>query len=393
MRGWGVRGPLVLALIVVGSLLAASGASAQVQQGDQGQNGAPKHIFYIMMENHGYSQIIGNRADAPFINSLASRVGNATDYFGVTHPSLPNYLAAVSGNFQGIWDDCAAGASSFCAPEEFIPGAGDGTDGNYLTPEQIASASATAHYFDGQNIVDQLESHGLSWKAYMQSIPSVGSDVEYAPTVQTGGGPVTVKLYAQKHNPFMYFSDINYPGSARLNDIVPFDQFGVDLRSGHVPNFVWISPDQCHDMHGISPDQAALIGIPSCGYPDSGLDHGAIKLGDQFLKATVSQIMASHVWQTTNSSIIITWDEDDYSGFAGISTSPTGVGGVILGGNHVPTLVINSNDQGHQVDNVPANHYTTLGTVQQLWHLGCLAQTCTIPKSQLLTPLFSDNQP
>jgi hypothetical protein len=66
---------------------------------------------------------------------------------------------------------------------------------------------------------------------------------------------------------------------------------------------------------------------------------------------------------------------------------------VILGGNHVPTLVINSNDQGHQVDNVPANHYTTLGTVQQLWHLGCLAQTCTIPKSQLLTPLFSDNQP
>jgi hypothetical protein len=385
---------VVLALVVLGSLLPATSASAQIHRSpaSQGQGGAPQHIFWIMMENHGYSEIIGDRADAPFTNALASQAGNATDYYGVTHPSLPNYLAAVSGYFQGIWDDCAAGATVFCAPEEFIPGSGDGTDGNYLTPEQIANASATAHLFSGQNIVDQLESHHLKWKAYMQSIPSVGSQVEYAPTVQTGSGPVTVKLYAQKHNPFMYFSDINYPGSPRLNDIVPFDQFGADLRSGHVPNFVWISPDQCHDMHGISPSQAALIGLPSCGYPASGLDHGAIQLGDQFLAKTVRQIESSSVWQNTNSSIIITWDEDDYTGFEGIPTSPTGVGGVILGGAHVPTLVINSSGEDHQVDNVPANHYTTLGTIEHLWHLGCLAQTCTIPQNQLLTPLFSDNQ-
>jgi phosphatidylinositol-3-phosphatase len=225
----------------------------------------------------------------------------------------------------------------------------------------------------------------------MQALPSPGSEVVNAPIIQTPTGPVTIPLYAQKHNPFMYFSDINYAGSPRLNDIVPFDQFSTDLYSGHLPNFVWISPDQCHDMHGMSPSLAALINMPSCGYPDSGLDHGAIQLGDQFLARTVSQIVTSRVWNTTNSSLIITWDEDDYTGFAGIPTSPKGRGGVILGGAQVPALVLNSHDFRAATDSVPANHYTTLGTIEHLWNLGCLAQTCKIPNDQLLTPLFNSN--
>ena len=318
-----------------------------------------------MMENHQYSQIIGNRADAPFINRLASSNGLATNYFGVTHPSLPNYLAAFSGSFQGIWDDCKAGATIFCAPEEFVPGTGDGTAGDYLTPAQIASASATPHLFTGANLVDQLESNGLSWKAYMQRMPGVGSQVEYAPTVNTATGPVTVKLYAQKHNPFMYFSDINYPGSPRLNNVVPFrGNFAADLASGNVPNFVWISPDQCHDMHGISPDQAALIGNPSCGYPASGLDHGAIRLGDVFLRNTVHAITSSQTWETTDSSIVIVWDEDDYSAFNGCCGSPVGKGGVVLGGAQVPVIVVNSDEGHHDTSGVAANHYSLLATIE-----------------------------
>jgi hypothetical protein len=64
-----------------------------------------------MMENHSASEIIGNTSDTPFLNQLANTYGTATSYYGVTHPSLPNYLAAISGSFQGIWDDCGAGAS------------------------------------------------------------------------------------------------------------------------------------------------------------------------------------------------------------------------------------------------------------------------------------------
>ena len=90
--------------------------------------GQPDHIFFIMMENHATNQIIGNTADAPFINKLAQRYSVATNYHGVTHPSLPNYLAAISGDFQGIWDDCKAGTLVMCPPEEFVVGAGDATD-------------------------------------------------------------------------------------------------------------------------------------------------------------------------------------------------------------------------------------------------------------------------
>ncbi|HCN22877.1 MAG TPA: hypothetical protein DIT15_11670, partial [Arthrobacter bacterium] len=250
---------------------AQSTAGAVAQANGQGENG-PDHVFVIMMENHGYDQVIGNTADAPFINSLARRYNTAVNYHGVTHPSLPNYLATISGSTQGIWDDCKAGANVTCAPEEFIPGSGDPGATGLLTQAQVASASSTPHMFSGKTIVDQLENKGLSWKAYMENLPSTGSQVEYAPTI----GSSTVKLYAQKHNPFMYFSDINYPGSPRLQNIVPQENnLKADLASGAVPNFVWISPNQCHDMHGISPSGAALIGLPQCGYPDSGLDHGA----------------------------------------------------------------------------------------------------------------------
>ena len=380
---------LALAAAVCCAAMLASSASAGAQpraashRADAAQ--APRHIFYIMMENHGYHEIIGNWRDAPFINGLARRANAETNYFGVTHPSLPNYLAAVSGSFQGIWDDCKAGSDIICPPEEFVPGSGDATDGNYLTPAEVQSASATPHLFNSANLVDQLEQRHLSWRAYMQSIPSVGSQVEYAPTING----TTVKLYAQKHNPFMYFSDINYAGSPRLNHIVPFDnRFARDLRTGNVPNFVWISPDQCHDMHGVDPASAQLVGIPKCGYPDSGLDHGAIQLGDAFLRQTVNMITSSSVWRSSRSSIVVTWDEDDYTGISGTSTSPAGRNGVILGGAHVPMLVLNSWDGARRVMSVPANHYNLLATIQQEWHLGCLAATCSMPSQQLLTPLF-----
>jgi phospholipase C len=385
LRTAAVAGVLAAAVAACpGAASAASGSSAAAR------TGAPQHIFYIMMENHWYSQIIGNQRDAPFINRLAGRGNLATNYYGVTHPSLPNYLAAISGSFQGIWDDCAAGATVTCPPEEFVPGSGDGTAGHYLTSAQIASASATPHLFPGRNIVDQLESHGLTWRAYMQSIPSVGSQVEYAPTVQTPSGPVTVELYAQKHDPFMYFRDINHPGSHRLRQIVPFaHRFARALRTGNVPNFVWISPDQCHDMHGTDPASAALVGFPKCGFPNSGLDHGAIQLGDRFLRQTVGMITHSRVWRTTNSSIIVTWDENDYSGFKGTPTSPHGRHGVILGGGRVALIVLNSHGGGGHTVSTFANHYNLLATIEHEWHLGCLAATCGMGNSQLLTPLFA----
>lgn len=369
----------LVALATVATTLGSSGA-AQASNAAQSSSSGPDHVFVIMMENHGTDQIIGNNADAPYINSLASRYNVETNYHGVTHPSLPEYLAAISGSFQGIWDDCKAGDT--CAPEEFVPDSGDGTDEASLTPAQIASASSTVHMFGGKTIVDQLESSGRSWKAYMQSMPSVGYQGEYYPDS-------TDRLYAQKHNPFMYFSGINSPGNPRLNNVVPFENnFSADLASGHVPSFAWISPDQCHDMHGMSPAGAAQAGLPTCGYPDSGLDHGAIKLGDDYLKTTVNEIMDSTTWKTTKSSIVIMWDENDYSGFSGGPGSPVGADGVVLGGGDAPMLVINSSNGPQVTSDKPADEYTVLSTIEQLWHLGCLENTCSPTTSGTVTNLF-----
>lgn len=369
----------------VSAVTAVSGVIGATASADPGAK--PDHIFYIMMENEGDAQILGNTADAPYINQLAARYNVSTGFHGVTHPSLPNYLSMLSGDFQGIWDDCKAGADVKCAPEEFVSDSGDGTSGAALTPEQIASASAKPHLFGGRTLVDELEDKGLSWKAYMGAMPQAGFQGEFAPGDVNG---TTVKLYAEKHNPFMYFSGINSPGNARLQKVVPFENnFDADLASGKVPNFTWISPDQCDDMHGLSPAAAAIINKPTCAYPDSGVSHGPIHLGDDYLKATVTKIMNSNTWKTSNSSIVIAWDENDYSGYSGGPGSPVGKNGVVLGGGDAPLLVINSKEGPHHSSADVIDHYSVLATIEQMWHLGCLANTCSPKTSGSLRDMFA----
>ena len=234
-------GTLTILVLFLSTFLISAASPVQAATNDK-DSGSPKHIFYIMMENHSTNEIFGNTTDAPYINMLASKYGVAYGYYGVTHPSLPNYLAAISGSFQGIWDDCAAGSTVTCAPQEFGPNSGYTNGQELLTSQEIASATNTAHWFSGKTIVDQLEANGLSWKAYMQSLPYAGYTGEYYPYVQQNGQTVPIKLYAQKHDPFMYFSDIRN-SAARMQQIVPFTEFYRDLNSNSVPNFSWISPD------------------------------------------------------------------------------------------------------------------------------------------------------
>ncbi len=369
----------LLSLLLVGNVSVASAATRQVN------DSSFSHIFYIMMENHGTNQIFTNTADAPYINQLANTYAISTNYYGVTHPSLPNYLAAISGSYQGIWDDCKAGASSTCAPEEFMSGAP--YNGQLLTAAEVNSATHQAHWFTGKTIVDQFESHDISWKAYMQSMPTAGFTGEYYPVTTVNGKSVPHKIYAQKHDPFMYFSDIR-TNPARMQKIVPFTQFDQDLASNHVPNFVWISPDQCHDMHGVSASDAKFAGIPNCTAPASGLDHNVIKLGDTFVHDTVTKIMSSKAWNS-KSAIVVNWDENDYGSYEGCCYSPTGVRGVTLGGGDAPFIVITSKNAHHLVDNTtPYNHYTLLATIEKLWHLGCIENSCDFGDKVLMTKFF-----
>ena len=150
----------------------------------------PSHVFVIVMENRSYGQVIGSG----YIAELAAQYGVATDYHGVSHPSLPNYLALTSGSTWGIADD------GFHA----LPAGGLGF---------------------------QLTDAGIEWRAYMDGMSNGCFRSPYP--------------YALKHNPFAYY------GSVCPSQVVPFTQFAKDM-SGDVPRFVWITPDLCHDGHDCS---------------------------------------------------------------------------------------------------------------------------------------------
>ncbi len=287
-----------------------------------------QHVFVIMMENTGYSHLIGN-TNAPWINSAAAQFGLATNYTGVSHPSQPNYVAATSGALNGVFDD------------------------NDIT-------------INVPNIVDQVEASGRTWKAYMQSMSLCATKLDHACGNQ---------LYERKHNPFVSYADVQSSAS-RMANIVDFGQLDSDLASGDVANYVWISPDQCNDMHG--------RGGPAADPCNFGNISGLIATGDAFLSSTVGKIMASPAWNG-NSVIFVTWDESDFP-FADVS----GCCDAVPGGGHVVTLAISHSDHTARTSSVAYNHYSMLATIQQGWQLGCLAFTCdsanVTPMSDLVGP-------
>jgi hypothetical protein len=359
-----------------------------------------------MMENHGLAQIIGDTTDAPQMNMLSSKYGSATNYYGVTHPSLPNYLASISGDFQGIFDDDPAGPDSFAVYDdlEFLPAYVDSMDQNsdnsgieLLTAEQVASAESIPHWFSGRTIVDQLEEHGLTWKAYMGAMGGTG-DITYSePSVPNpsydagvdGSSPTdTGNLYSQKHNPFEYFSSIR-TNANRMAKIVPMTQFDSDIAGSTMPNYVWISPDQCSDMHGVHGDTAAFIDAGFCTgtAADNDMSPQLIQYGDTYVGNLVKQIMAAPTWKD-GSAIVVVFDEDDYQTDNGCCGSPTGVDAGVLGGGKVPAIVISSLVSGAVTSADPYNHYSLLATLQHIWGLDCLANTCGMTGDALMTKLF-----
>src|SRR5207248_3338793 len=193
-----MRIPAMLTLVAAMLVLAGSSSAAQPRNDVKNY----QHVFVIMMENTGYQALVGN-PNAPWINSAIAKYGVATNYFGVAHPSQPNYVAATAGTRAGVPDD------------------------NDVTVNLT-------------NIVDQLEAHGKTWKGYMQSYSLCATKFDHACGNQ---------LYERKHNPFISFADVqNNP--ARLAKLVDLSQLSTDLASDHVPDYSWISPDQCNDMHG-----------------------------------------------------------------------------------------------------------------------------------------------
>ena len=401
-------------------LLALTG-SVFAQQGAVPKGVPPlNHVFVIMMENHGYRQLINN-PNAPFINSYARTANLATNYFAVAHPSLTNYLETVGGSNFGVLDDNSPDwHNSSCLPNlqsgvinsesdssPICPIAGSGTEAP--TPALDCTNEVSGPPCDinidgvmsypastitlGITIADQLAAAGKTWKTYQESLPQVGPD-----TVNYSDGDFTnntvfppcplcnpalstsdiVQLYAVKHNPFAYFAEVQNGTNPLVSyaQMAAFDGAGGlwwDLATNKMPSFSFIAPNQCNDQHGRGNGTAFCNFDPNDNGTQDGLNPALIILGDQAVQKIVKAIHSWPGWTRGHNAIVVTWDENDYS------QQPIT--------NQVVTIV-DTNYGFHRLSsNVFYDHYSLLRTLEGGFKLPCLNHACDA-STQPMTDLF-----
>ena len=272
-------------------------------------------VVLIVMENLSAAQA----EKVTYLSTLMQTYAYARNYTAITHPSLPNYIALTSGDTHGITTDCQPG------PNCQVPGT-------------------------VSNLGNEMEAAGVSWKAYLEGMP----------------GPCTLTnedLYAVKHNPFVYYDDIRTDAARCQAHDVPFTEFQTDLAAGSLPDFAWISPDLCNDMH------------TKCGYFSSRTQQG-----DSWLRQVVPAILAAPQFKD-NGLLIITFDEG--TGNAGCCGAP--------GGGGVLTLLISNKDtlkSDGYVSDIPYNHYSLLRTLEDNWGLSHLGHSAD-PDVQPMSDFFS----
>src|SRR6266566_1638299 len=255
------------------------------------------YVLVIIMENRNLCDILAScgATAAPYLSGLAGSYGVATkDFYCHANPSLPNYLCLSGGSDFG----CTADAS----------------------PNTIA---CTQTAWGATNIVDRLESAGLTWKGYMEDMPSncYASD--------SGN-------YVVHHNPFMYYSDIAN-NATRCAQVVPAGTSDSallnDLASESTSsNFMWLTPNKCNDMHSCSVHQ-----------------------GDTYMSGLVPQILGSTLFTTKRAALFVTYDED--------------VAGT---GQPVYTLWAGSLAKTGYLSSFDYNHYSFRSTVEANWKLASL---------------------
>lgn len=379
------------------------------------------HVFVIMMENTGYNQIINN-PNAPFINQLAQSANLASNYFGVGHPSLTNYLEVVGGSNFGVQSDndsdwhskyCITNLTSGVANTDnppspnICPISGTGTDAatpaidstnetqvSFLNNIDGIMAIPAAAHTTGKSIADQLFEKGRTWKSYQEDLPISGPDLvnssdgvysnltDFSKILPAMTPPLTsagiVNLYAAKHNPFVYFQSVQEGRNPVLSlaNTVGFDGtnglYG-DLASGNVPAFSFIAPNQCNDQHGRGNAGPFCNYDPTSDGTQAGLNPALIKRGDVTVQKLVTAIKNSPVWSEGRNAIVVLWDENDYSLTPNI--------------NKVALIVDTNYGVGGQRSYIRYNHFSLLKTIEAAFDLPCLNHACD-PSVRVMSDLF-----
>lgn len=294
-----------VALAVLASCGATSSSAGPVQRRASPvvrlAGGPPAHVAVLVMENEEYGDVIGS-SSAPYINSLARSYGLAQQMYAISHPSLPNYLALTGGATFGIDSDCS---------------------------DCVVRASS---------IVDQLEQRHISWKAYMEDLPRpcfLGA---------------SAGEYAKKHDPFAYYTPVS-DDPARCGRIVPLTALAADEARGRLPQYIWITPNLCHDMHDCD-----------------------LATGDRFLSRLVPPLLRA---LGPRGLLFLVWDE---------GSTDNSCCRVASGGHIVAVLAGGLARRGSRMS-TPVDHYSVLQTIEDLFGLPRLrgaACSCTPSLAPLL---------
>ncbi|MCU1382734.1 MAG: phosphoesterase [Acidobacteria bacterium] len=331
---------------------------------DERHDDRARNVFVIAMENHNWTQPAATLSplpifmnpQAPFVNSLvdgtsgiSQHVAYATNYLNTgvgVHPSEPNYIWAEAGtNFGVLNDDTPYHVD--CSP-----------DSVQNTDQHLSAFLTKAH---------------RTWRSYQED-----TDVDLTTNVPLPRSSWTVPLfnlsgvftngglnsynystqynYAAKHNPMVYFADTNggcntTTSNPQRTQYAPLQQLALDLQSGDIADYTWITPNQFNDMHtGLSNGYGGAVGSPNKG------DRADIAQGDNFLARIVPLIMASDAYKH-HGVIVLWWDESE----GGDSSAYT-----------LPFIVI-SKDAHENVNGRPFasatgySHSSTLRTMQEIF--------------------------
>ncbi len=198
------------------------------------------HVAIVVEENTNYSSVTSS--SMPYLSGLMSQYGLASQYYANTHPSIGNYFMLTTG--QILTNDDAQTPSTF--------------------PVSV------------DNVVRELVAAGKTWKAYAESLPSVG----YIGGDTTSGGG----QYYVRHVPIAYLADVQNSSTQRQN-LVPFTQLAQDLSAGSLPKYSFITPNGCNDAH-------------DCG----------LSTADNWLKSNIDPLIKNSVFQK-DGLLIILFDE------------------------------------------------------------------------------------
>ncbi len=281
-----------------------------------------QHVVVVMLENRSYRQVVGNSA-APYQTSLAGKCGSATAMFAATHTSAANYLAASAGEYP-------AASRRGC-------------------PSLWACADGS------NNLYRQLDSAGLTWRSYQESMPT-------ACAASSGG------TYKIGHNPPIFYRDIPI-SECRSHDL---PVAALSARSGPLwnalqnqtlPSLSWVTPNKAHDGEASRNRTAALLEA------------------DTWLAGFVALVTQSPSYQAGNTLLLVTYDEG-FGGDARTGEDCTDqsrdlpvVNGISAHQDscHVPLFVVYPFTSPGASDGTFFDHYSLTRTIEDLFRLPHLA--------------------